>query len=153
MRWLVALLVLVLTLYGVAALTDGEVAALEDLSQEWNHFGGLWPVEGIRTACNPPFWFGLSCSGGDDPHVTHLYAPGPFSILYRIRFTVSGLVLLPSSLTLIFLKSSNISGPPDQLRGRLPDSIGQLSWLETLYVLSFECWNCIALPLPIKYMC
>lgn len=68
------LFLLIATLQGSLALSQGEETAISDLFQEWPFLGSLSPpwTSNSSEACNAPFQ-GLVCSDGPDQHILSLY--------------------------------------------------------------------------------
>lgn len=72
------LFVFVLLLWAVSiahALNEGEKEALEDFQTNWPDLQLSTPPwnRSVATACDPPVFYGLTCSTGPDPHITELY--------------------------------------------------------------------------------
>lgn len=77
MRLLWTLLVVAVALIGVQALSEGEKTALRLFAHDWPGLELQEPpwTSNYSAACDPPSWFGLSCSIIDgEAHVTELYA-------------------------------------------------------------------------------
>lgn len=130
------LLLLVSPTYG---LTSGEEGAIADILESFPHLREESPPwnYNVSLACDEPPFYGLTCSNGPDPHVLKMYG----LLLFRaLLLHFSPLFILLSICFLDLTRNvgvpyhliSEFSGP--SITGTLPDSVGQLSWLETLYV-------------------
>lgn len=71
-------LVLLIALWRTSALSSRELEAISSLAEEWPVLRSLVPSWTLNAseACNDPPFYGLTCSGGPDPHVVSLYDKG-----------------------------------------------------------------------------
>ena len=77
------LFLLLITLEGSLALSEGEEKAISEILKEWpflKHVSPPWTTNSSE-ACNAPFK-GLLCSLGPDEHIISLYAPVFFEGLW-----------------------------------------------------------------------
>jgi Leucine-rich repeat (LRR) protein len=67
-------LVLLIALWRTSSLSSRELEAISSLSEEWPVLRSLVPSWTLNAseACNDPPFYGLTCSGGPDPHVVSL---------------------------------------------------------------------------------
>jgi hypothetical protein len=84
-RFLPLLVLLAWLVSGNLALSESEAFALRSLTRRWPSLTTLKPQWSLDTssACVEPFWQGLNCSEGNDPHVIGLYGlPPVFAFIY-----------------------------------------------------------------------
>lgn len=123
------------------ALTPGEVKALQDLRENFNTSSLRWPEGNLTNACELTHehpYFGIACNTGPDPHVISLYVSLFCFALYPreslARFALQRAlfkILLPSWLIIL---NSHSHATPNLEPTFVPESIGGLAWLVSLYV-------------------
>ena len=102
MKLFLLLSLLLSTVYGSNALAAGEIVALEKLLATFPALQAQTPPWSANTtlACEPPGFYGLTCSEGPDRHILKLY--GPF--FDRLKGQVPFALRLPCYLqSLVFL--------------------------------------------------